>query len=96
MVVRDLDRAQAAAVAALAAADGRTLSYEELGASGVAHPACIAYELAAAGWPVTRSVAVDPEGRRRPGLRMLPGDTPVAAPAPRRHLSFALLGHTFR
>lgn len=96
MVVRDLDRVQAAAVAALAAADGRTLSYEELGASGVAHPACVAYELAAAGWPVMRSAAVDSEGRRRPGLRMLPGEAPVAGPAPRRHLPLALLGHTFR
>lgn len=88
------DRYQAAALEALASADGGVLSYDQLEAQGVSRPASVGYELAAAGWPIRRAVIRDADGRRRIGLRMLPGSdvATVARPAPRHWGIAALLG----
>ena len=75
---RTLDPEQTIALDAFTSAGGGVLSYAELEQLGVRRPATVGYELAAAGWPIVRTVATDCEGRRHLGLRM----RPLAGPAP--------------
>jgi hypothetical protein len=86
--LRALRGDHATAVEVLTSMAGQALSYAQLEERGVPRPAVVCYELAAAGWPIERGMASDPNGASRLGVRMAGaaaggGGAPPPAPPPR-------------